>query len=711
MRHRVLVIAVLVIGSMGLLREARAEGEDAGVPGGLVLEASGLERMLAVPQVATRIDLRVTGPVARTTVSQSFDNPSRHWVEGRYVFPLPDDAAVDRMVAHVAGRVIEGEVQEKQQAKETYDKARAEGRQAGLVEQIRPNVFELSMANIAPHAAIAVEMEYQSPVSREGDRFELRVPLVVAPRFHPLNRPEIVSDARLGTEEPRPAGELPVPTLTRPEAWGTGNPVVFDILLDPGFPIAGVKSPSHEIAKVQRLEDGRTRVTLAGDAVPADRDFVLTWRAEPGAAPEAAAFTETVDGKTYYLVTALPARAEDRGEAPPRELILVIDTSGSMQGASIDQARRALKVALSRLRPEDRFNLIRFDDQTAKLFPKAVAATPEVIGMARAYVDHLDAGGGTQIVPALRAALDGTAPAGTKRQVVFITDGAVANERGFIDLLNDRVGENRLYMVGIGSAPNSWLMRKAAEVGRGARIFIGGIPEIETRMTDLFRKLERPALTDVTVAWPDGLAVETHPARVPDLHDGDQLVLAARVDGTADTLTLSGMSDGAAWFAELDLAAARTAPGIGKLWARERIEALEDSLRLGADRVRVRQEIVALAIAHRLASRHTSFVAVDRTPVRPEDKALLERDIPANLPAGWERTEATPLGGAGLLRRNPSVQPIGMVSKVAIGMPRTATPASLKLLVGLATLLLAIVLCVVARRMQRRALPGLGGWR
>ena len=709
MHPKPLVLVFLMVGSITIATPAFAAAPPPdGIPGGLVLRTGAAERFLAIPRVATHIQIRVSGPVARTMVKQEFHNPSPYWVEGRYVFPLPDDAAVDRMRAVIDGRVIEGTIQEKQQARETYAAARAAGQGAGLVERKRPNVFALSVANIGPGNQVDIEIGYQNLVTRDGDLLEVRVPLVVAPRYHPMADATRAGNATFGPGERAIGGQPPVHTPVRPADWGLGNPVVFDIVLDPGYAITDITSASHDIAGVEPADDGTVRVRLSGDAVPADRDFVLSWRAAPRAAPEVAVFSETVAGETYLLITAQPPTMLDHPKAPrPRELILVIDTSGSMQGSSIRQARRALKLALSRLTPEDRFNLIRFDNNTVALFPEPVAATPAMIRRAQDHVGFLDAAGGTEIVPALAAALSGAPPPGYLRQVVFITDGAVGNDAGFLQLLQDRIGGSRLFMVGIGSAPNGWLMRKAAELGRGDHIFIAGTAEIEQRMSSLFRKLEQPAITGIRIAWPSDAAVDQYPTVAPDLYAGAALSLAARLETDEGTVTLTGQTAAGAWRKTIDLATARPAPGIGKLWAGRKIEALEDSQRRGADRIAVRRGIIEAAVAHRLATQFTSFVAVAETPVRPRDEALLPRDIPSNLPAGWQRDE-TAQSPATRLNAQRLFQPATARVQPAVPMPRTATPAALKALVGLGLLVLAGVLVVLARRLPRGRLDGLG---
>jgi Ca-activated chloride channel family protein len=319
-----------------------------------------------------------------------------------------------------------------------------------------------------------------------------------------------------------------------------------------------------------------------------------------------------------------------------REVVFVLDTSGSMSGASIRQAKDALAMALARLAPGDRFNVVEFNSNAQRLFGEAQAVNPRNVGHAIDWVHGLDARGGTEMAAALRLALDGTEGVGRVRQVVFLTDGAVGNEEALFRLIRERLGDTRLFTVGIGSAPNSHFMSKAAELGRGSFTYIGRIEEVQQKMSALFAKIESPVMKALEVHWPEGVRAQAWPSRIPDLYSGEPVVVATSLDRLEGEVRVTGLRDNRAWEARVPLALNGGGVGMGSLWARGKVEALIDSIREGAPEEAVRIQVIELATAHRLVTKYTSFVAVDRTPARPPDAQLKIAAVPTNLPEGWE---------------------------------------------------------------------------
>ena len=347
--------------------------------GSLLLRPDMDRGYVQAPTVETKVRIRVTGLVGRTRVVQQFRNPSDEWVEGVYVFPLPVRAAVDTLRMKVGERVIEGQIQERAQARRTYEKAKREGKKATLVEQERPNIFTVSLAHIGPLESVLIELEYQEEVRYEAGRFDLRFPMVVGPRYIPgiPARTETVSFTGTGWAQPTRAvtgADRVIPPVLPPSSRRE-NPVELDIELYLGMPLASVKSSSHAL-KVEHQVGFGYHVTPRDGAVPADRDFTLSWAPDVGAAPRAALFTESVDGDNYVLLMLMPPSDGQKTARLPRETIFVIDTSGSMHGTSIEQARGALLEALDRLQPDDTFNVIQFNASTSKLNHQPVPATP-----------------------------------------------------------------------------------------------------------------------------------------------------------------------------------------------------------------------------------------------------------------------------------------------------------------------------------------------
>jgi Ca-activated chloride channel family protein len=610
----------------------------------------------AAPLIATEVEIRVTGHVARTRVTQRFSNPHPDWYEGVYVFPLPERAAVDRLRMTIGERVVEGEIREKEQAKRTYAAAKAEGRRAALLEQERPNLFTSSVANIGPGEEVRVDIEYQQTLHYDQGRYELRFPMVVGPRYIPAG----VADAARIT-----------PAVLKPdESPEIHNPLTLSVEVQAGVPIGGLRSPSHLI-ETGSCAGTACRAVLRGP-VPANKDFVLDWALAPGAAPAAAALIETKGERHYGLLMVAPPAPERRAAPMPREAIFVIDTSGSMQGASIEQAREALELAIRRLGAADRFNVIEFNSLAQALYAEARPATPDNVQRAVRWVRALRANGGTEMAKALDLALDASETPGRVRQIVFLTDGAVGNEDQLLRMIRERLGDSRLFTVGIGSAPNSHFMTKAAQFGAGTFTYIGRIDEVKEKMDALFGKLESPVLKGVRIDWGGAAGVEAWPKQVPDLYAGEPVMVLFSAERLGAEITVSALAGDKPWQVRVPLAAAEGDSALSVLWARERIGALMDQLRGGAAEAEIREAVLKLALQHQLVSRYTSLVAVDRTPARSAEARLKSAGIATNLPEGW-----TYEGVFGELRGE---------------LPRGATSLRFDLLAGVLLLLLAALL-------------------
>ena len=634
--------------------------------GSLLLATNQPGRYQQVPLLHTDVDMRVSGMIVRARIRQSFKNPGQEWVEGIYVFPLPEQAAVDHLRMYIGKRIIEGVIKEKQQARRVYEQAKREGKKAVLTEQQRPNMFTNSVANIGPAETVVVEIEYQQALRYEQGQFSLRFPMAITPRYIP-GKPVNETLAFSGTGWASNTDQVPDAThITPPVYQGQGkiNPLALRIELDVGYPLLEVKSSYHRIMQHEHGV-GQVTVTLAAGEVPADLDFELVWRPEVGQEPRAALFSEEIAGEFYHLLMLLPPDQGVQGGQPmAREVIYVIDTSGSMAGTSIEQAKRALDMALTRLRPHDRFNVIQFNSSTDLLFSQAQAASPANLRRARRYIRGLGADGGTEMASALFAALHDQGESQYVRQVIFLTDGSVGNETALFDLIKQHLGPSRLFTIGIGSAPNSYFMRKAAQYGRGTFTYIGDVTEVSEKMAALFTKLESPLMTDLKLQLSTNAMVEAWPKRVPDLYYGEPIILAVKTSSANETLTIHGMRAQAPWQALVPLTVTHYGHGIGGYWARSKIAALMDSLHEGADKDKVRAEVIRLAIKHHLVSRYTSLVAVDVTPTRPSEATLDTQAIAGNLPRGQQ------------------------YQKIFGQLPQTDTPAGLHLLTGLVLLLL-----------------------
>lgn len=618
-------------------------------------DANGADFALAA--LESEVDYTIGGLVAEARIHQRFVNHGDGWIDATYLLPLPEGAAVHDLELHVGDRTIVGEIREKEKARREFVEAAASGRRASLVETSRAQLFRTAVANIGPGETIEVELRWWQPIAYRNGRFALTLPLTYTPRFEP--------------SVPTGDGVATVGRSNRDDAHSAGAPSVrVDVTLDAGVALARIDSPTHAISASG--SGARRHVVFADGAVPADRDFVLEWTPQLGAAPLASVLVEHWNGHDYALAMLLPPA--QLADPLPRELILVVDTSGSMEGGSLQQAKAALDLALQSLRPGDRFNVIQFNSTVEPLFDDAVAAAPADVRLAREWVAKLRADGGTEMGLALARALAGHAPPGYVRQVVFATDGAVDDASGLYATIDRGLGDSRLFTIGIGSAPNAHFIERAATQGRGSSIVVRRLDEVGERMRDLFARLDSPALRDLSLKWHGN--AEGYPQRLPDLYAGEPLLAVARLDDLRGTLQASGASHDAPWSAILPLGNATPAGGIARLWAQRKADDLQRRLERGADAEATRAAIVQLALQHHIVTPYTSLIAVESTPSAPADADVKSVRIANGLPEG------------------------------SVGFASTATPATLEALLGLLLLAFAAVLALVAytpRRLREMA--------
>jgi Ca-activated chloride channel family protein len=658
--------------------------------GRLLLREEGTEVYAPAINQHSRVHFDVSGLVASVSLEQSFRNDGDRWMEGVYAFPLPDGAAVRYLEMTIGERRIVGSIREKEAARQIYQAAAHSGRKASLVEQQRPNLFTNRVANIGPGETVSVRLEYVQAVAVDGDRFSLRFPMTITPRYQP-GRPlpadgdiTLAVDPYLGwavatDQVPDAAAISPLLHPVEGSDQAPINPIELTARLDMGMPLAAVESPYHRIA--MNRQAGVYEIRLAAGISEMDRDFELRWRPLTGSAPTAALFTEQRSGEYFGLAMVLPPAADQAAPAQPREMIFVVDTSGSMGGVPIEQARAAVGRALLQLRPEDRFNIIEFNSGYRRLYREPVPASRHHVQRAREFVRQLQASGGTEMLPALQAALEAPSDPdlyrerASLRQVIFMTDGAVGNEQALFETIAQRLGGSRLFTVGIGSAPNSWFMRRAAEFGRGSHTHIGHIDQVGEKMDALFDRLSRPAVVSLRVDWP--VEAEAWPERIPDLYVGEPLMVAARFGTTppAGEVTISGEIAGRPWTRRLRLAAQEDLEsggghaGVASLWARRKITGLLDQLVMGRDEKAVRAEVLGIALEHQLLSPYTSFVAVEETVSRADDTAAGREAVANTRPRGQ------------------SPQPFAF--------PRGASPGPVQLWLGLLLLFSALMVWVM----------------
>jgi Ca-activated chloride channel family protein len=577
--------------------------------------------------VGVRAELSIIG--ARVTVTQRYINREPVAIEAVYVFPLDEGAAVCGFEAVVDGVRFAGEVLERDKAFERYDDAMARGDGAYLLDEERPDVFTASIGNLPPGREVSVEISYVSELRVTGGEMRFVLPTTVAPRYAPL------SD-RVGIGRSEAEALNPPVTLNAPYRLALRVDVVL-----PGGPHR-LESPSHPVSVT--FDGTNATVTLAEETGALDRDFVLSLGAASLDAPQTWIEREE-DGRASVAVSLMP-RFETRRAAA--DVVFLVDRSGSMKGPSIEQVQSALQICLRALEPGCRFNIFSFGAHHSSLFPSSRLYDDESLQLASEHVKHMDAEmGGTELLPALRAALESPREDGLPRQVIVLTDGEITNTDQVIALAAEHVASARIFTVGIGSNVSHHLVRGLARAGRGSAEFISARERIEPKVVRLFDRLLSPSVTDVRVEW-GGMRLTQVPRDLPAIFAGERLVLyglEADVCQTSVRVTGRQGDRDLAFTATIDPATATQGRTVATLSARARIRELEEhpewargSRQPRADTAT--REIIALSTRYRVISRETSFVAIERRDTPVEGDVQLRR-VPIQLADGWSghRTE------------------------------------------------------------------------
>ena len=678
----------------------------------------GSEEHIPAPLLLSRYDIDITGVIARTTLTQHFRNSSDRWLEGIYAFPLPDGSAIDGLRMRIGDRFIEGQIKEKKKARKTYEKAKSEGKKAALLVQHRPNLFTNSVANIGPGEIITVQITYQQIIEPDAETYTLKAPLVAAPRHDPGPVVQVLRNDASGWHlgKADSASILTNNSIRDPRnlvPHPPHNPVEITVRLNAGFPLGPVTSNSHKVL-IEREGDNTAVISLDA-AAPADRDFILSWLPQDFEQPQFSLFKETTDIGTYYLVMITPPRLGKIKALPPRNIIFVQDISGSMSGETIEQARSGLRIALERLDSEDYFNIIFFSDEFHALSSRLLPATPKNIRRGLRAVRRMDAGGGTEMLPALNLALKLARQenGGRLTQIVFLTDGEVSNEAEMLRAIHAGLGKSRLFTVGIGSAPNGYFMKAAADMGRGSAVYINDLEMVTEQMERLFAKLEASVLTDLKIILPRNSGRLT-PNPLPDLYAGEPVVAAFLAKGDAPgQVTVTGNQGSHKVQLIMGTSKAIERAGVAKLWAREHIRGYEmlrnSSLANDDVKEKLISSILALALDFQLISSQTSLVAVDVTPTRKPGEHFYSQQISNNLPKGWDAKYWFPENNQILRKASFSPTELLMLNNSdfnnsrsnRIGMPKTSLNWRTSIYSGFLLLLIGSALLFWISRRRR----------
>lgn len=579
--------------------------------GGRMEAVTAQGEITTLPMLKSDVTVRISGDLATVSLIQTFHNPNEGGMSARYLFPMPEDAAVYSMLYKVGELVVEGKIREKQVAQAEFDQAKAEGKQAALLTQHKPNVFTQDIANLPGGETVQVEIRYAQPVPMLDGDYTWHFPMVVGPRYQPGDAGSVPGGApALSQWTVAASSEVALPETI------DADRVRLRVLLDGGAPVTALSSPSHPVVITEDGAQHRT-VHLASDRTLDNADFVLTYRL--GGEQLAAAVTTNGDGGEGVVSLLLSPPASIPAEAQiPRELVFVLDTSCSMSGAPMETSRLFMEEALKTLGEHDSFRMLNFSSDVSALSNAPLKATPENLKLAQRHLQRLDTGGGTDMRLGIEAALGQEAEPGVMRIVVFLTDGYIGNEGDIIPLVERLRGDARLFSLGVGSSVNRWLLEELARAGRGVARIVLNDDQAKDAARALAQRIAAPALTDLQIVWGDAPVEQVSPGRLPDLFLGQPVrVLARYTRGGRFPVLIRGRQGAEIVELRVDLVLPERSDGgaaLPTLWARSLVQdRMIDYLSPFADETRrqaLAQEITTLGLEHHLITQWTSFVAV-----------------------------------------------------------------------------------------------------
>ena len=616
------------------------------------------------PLEHTSVDAEISGTVARVSVTQRFHNPYREKIEAIYVFPLHQDSAVDAMEMAVGDRVVKGTVKERDEARKVYTEAKRGGSVASLLDQERPNIFTQSVANIEPGRQVTITIRYSQILQWKDGRFEFDFPCVVGPRFipgassacgvegmpsmFPEGPPQRDAEGKPPVENPVPPGpadQVPdAPRISPPvakEGFRAGHDLSMTVRINAGLPISDIRSTLHEITAEHPDGDAtRAIVRLKEGSTLPDRDFVLGYRTSGDRISDAVLTHTDARGKFFTLVLQPPKRVTAE-QVVPRELVFVLDTSGSMSGFPLETSKALMRRAIGNLRPADRFNLITFAGDTTVMAPKPLDNTESNRHRALRFIDTLKGGGGTGMMKAINTALGDDLDPGKVRIVCFLTDGYVGNDTQIIGAVKQHARTTRVFVFGIGTSVNRFLMDSMAKAGKGDVQYVLNQAEAPAAAGRFYERIDAPVLTGIALDF-GGLAVEgIYPDHPEDLFACRPVVVRGRYAKAGEgVIRLTGRNAAGAWQRDIPVSLPDECPGnevLAPLWARAKVDHLMMAdmagMLSGNTRDSNKEEIVRLGIDYQLLTRFTSFVAVEelRTTEGGEPRSIR---VPVEMPDG-----------------------------------------------------------------------------
>ena len=587
----------------------------------------------ALPLESTKVDVQVTGVIAEVTVTQAYKNSGKKPINAQYVFPASTRAAVHGMRMQVRDQVIEAVIKEKLQAAKVFEEAKKQGKSASLLEQQRPNVFTMKVANVMPGDHLEVSLRYSELLVPTGGVYELDYPTVVGPRY---------SNEAAATAKPQdkfiasgytPAGAPPSYTFEL-----TGS-------LATAIPVQSLESPSHSILTTADNPSLRHFALAASERSGGNRDFILRYRLAGDAIQSGLSLFDS-GGEKFFMLQVEPPKRVPAELIPPREYVFIVDVSGSMGGFPLETAKKLLRELIGGLRASDKFNVELFSGTSALLAQHSLPATPENIALATRFIGNQQGGGGTELLPALEQAFALSKSEGLSRSFLVITDGYIGQDRGAIDLVRNKLSDANVFAFGIGSSVNRFLIEGVAKAGAGEPFIVTDPGQAAATAERLREYVKSPVLTDVKVGYEGFDAYDVEPKSFPDVLAERPVVIQGKYRGDAKGfVNLSGLTGKGGFAQRFDVSQVKPRPeqrALSFLWARSRIATLGD-FGFAEPTALAKNEITALGLRYNLLTDYTSFVAVARKLVNPGGVAQ-NVDQPLPLPAGVSNSAIGPDG-------------------------------------------------------------------
>jgi Ca-activated chloride channel family protein len=597
-----------------------------------------------VPLKHTGIKTEISGFVARIEVTQEFENVLPDAVEAVYVFPLPHESAVDGMTMTVGEREIRAVIKERDEAHKIFEQARNTGHTAALLDQERPNIFTQSVTNIPPNGTVQIKLSVLELLKYEAGTYEFAFPLVVGPRYIPGNPTSPGDHGTMPNSDQVPDASRISPPVAgvHTDDARAGHDVSMEVNLAAGVPVGDVESTSHKIF-ADRTGADSYHVTLADQAVPPNKDFILKYKVAGTGISDAILTHADKTGGYFTLILQPPDRPQEKALVP-RQLIFVVDTSGSMWGFPLDMAKKTVQRALDNLRKDETFNLITFSGDTRILFPEPVPATPENVAKAKEVLAGVYGGGGTEMMKAIRTALGDDAGADKPmeadpiRVVCFMTDGYVGNDADIIAEIKKH-SDARVFSFGIGTAVNRFLLTKMAEEGHGDVEFVTAPGEAQAAADRFYERVHSPVLTNIAIDWHGLPVTDVYPKDVRDLFSAKPIIITGRYSGNpAGKITIKGYQGTGDYSRTIPVdfsSADASNAALEKIWARHKVEDLmsQDWNGIQSGNSKYKADIIKVGLEHSLATQYTSFVAVEERTVVSDGKPV-KVEVPVELPEG-----------------------------------------------------------------------------